>query len=73
MKLYLVSVGFVLAGCVTGEERKTVLLTPAHYRLAEAQCAKEKGLLWIEYSKDEPSEFRVVCHSGSTRSLPVVF
>ncbi len=62
-----------LAGCITqNEEKKPILLTPAHYRLAESLCKGEKGLLWIQFSPESPKEFDVVCHSGAVRTLRIV-
>ncbi len=61
----------VLAGCIT-KEQKPILLTPVHYRLAESLCKNDKGLVWIQFSPDNPKEFQALCHNRALKSFRVI-
>jgi uncharacterized lipoprotein YmbA len=70
-KVIMVFLSVVLAACGSSEEQKRVLITPAYYKIAEALCEREKGLLWIEVVWASKNELLVVCHSGAARTLVV--
>jgi hypothetical protein len=69
---FLVLVCLGLSGCASDSEQKPILLTPVHYRLAESLCKNDKGLVWIQFSPNNPKEFQALCHNRALKSFRVI-